>query len=79
VASEKYGEEVGAFVILKDGASLDEQTVVDFCRGKIARHKIPKYIFFVEEFPMTGSGKIQKFKLREMSLTLLKAQGIVPA
>lgn len=78
VASEKYGEEVGAFIILKDGASVDEQTVVEFCRGKIARHKIPKYIFFVDEFPMTGSGKIQKFKLREMSLALLKAQGIVP-
>lgn len=78
VASEKYGEEVGAFVVLKDGVSLDEQAVVDFCRGKIARHKIPKYIFFVDEFPMTGSGKIQKYKLREMSLELLKAQGIVP-
>ncbi|NLE31994.1 MAG: AMP-binding protein [Bacteroidales bacterium] len=78
VASEKYGEEVGAFIVLKDGVSLDEQAVVDFCRGKIARHKIPKYIFFVDEFPMTGSGKIQKYKLREMSLELLKAQGIVP-
>lgn len=78
VASEKYGEEVGAFIVLKDGVCLDEQAVVDFCRGKIARHKIPKYIFFVDEFPMTGSGKIQKYKLREMSLELLKAQGIVP-
>jgi len=78
VASEKYGEEVGAFIILHQGVTMDDQTVIDFCRGKIARHKIPKYIFFIKEFPMTGSGKIQKFKLREMSLKLLKEQGITP-
>ncbi len=78
VASEKYGEEVGAFIILHEGVTVDEQTVIDFCRGKIARHKIPKFIFFIKEFPMTGSGKIQKFKLREMSLELLKAQGVTP-
>ena len=78
VASEKYGEEVGAFIILHENANVDEQAVVDFCRGKIARHKIPKYIFFVKEFPMTGSGKIQKFKLRDMSLQLLKERGVTP-
>ncbi|HKL92489.1 MAG TPA: AMP-binding protein [Bacteroidales bacterium] len=78
VASEKYGEEVGAFLTLKEGAKLDEVDVVEFCRGKIARHKIPKYIFFVDEFPMTGSGKIQKFKLREMSVQLLKERGVKP-
>jgi fatty-acyl-CoA synthase len=78
VASEKYGEEVGAFIILHENANIDEQAVVDFCRGKIARHKIPKYIFFVKEFPMTGSGKIQKFKLRDMSLQLLKERGVTP-
>jgi fatty-acyl-CoA synthase len=47
-----------------------------FCRGKIARYKIPKYVFFIKEFPLTGSGKIQKFKLKEMSLKLCKEQGI---
>jgi len=78
VTSEKYGEEVGAFIILHEGETMDDQTVIEFCRGKIARHKIPKYIFFIKEFPMTGSGKIQKFKLREMSLELLKAQGVTP-
>jgi fatty-acyl-CoA synthase len=78
VPSKKYGEEVGAFIILHEGAALTEEIVKDFCRGKIARHKIPKYVFFVETFPMTGSGKIQKFKLRELSLELLAAQGIVP-
>lgn len=78
IASEKYGEEVGAFIILHDGIEMDDQTVVDFCRGKIARHKIPKYIFFIKEFPMTGSGKIQKFKLRDLGLELLKERGIKP-
>ncbi|MDR1335420.1 MAG: AMP-binding protein [Tannerella sp.] len=76
VPSGKYGEEVGAFIIREDGANLTEDIVKDFCRGKIARHKIPKYIFFVREFPMTGSGKIQKFKLREQSLRLLAEQGV---
>jgi fatty-acyl-CoA synthase len=50
--------------------------VRDFCKGKIAYYKIPKYIFFVDEFPMTGSGKIQKFKLKELSLKLAAEQGI---
>ncbi len=76
VASKKYGEEVGAFIILKEGVTMEEEMVRDFCRGKIARHKIPKYIFFVEGFPLTGSGKIQKFKLRELSLELLAQKGI---
>jgi fatty-acyl-CoA synthase len=78
VASEKYGEEVGAFIILKEGAELDEVAVQEFCRGRIARHKIPRYIFFVDRFPLTGSGKIQKFKLREQSLELLRERGVTP-
>jgi fatty-acyl-CoA synthase len=78
VPSKKYGEEVGAFIILHEGAALKEDIVKDFCRGKIARHKIPKYVFFVDSFPMTGSGKIQKFKLKDLSLKLLAAQGTVP-
>lgn len=78
VASPKYGEEVGAFIILKEGAVLTAEEVKDFCRGEIARHKIPKYIFFVDKYPLTGSGKIQKFKLRELSLQLLAEQDIIP-
>ena len=76
VPSKKYGEEVGAFIILDDGAKLTEEEVRDWCRGKIARYKIPKYVFFVKEYPLTGSGKIQKFKLRELSLKLCEEQGI---
>jgi len=73
VASEKYGEEVGAFVILKDGATLTPDEVQDFCRGQISRYKIPVHVFFVTEYPMTGSGKIQKYKLRELSVALLRS------
>lgn len=76
VPSEKYGEEVGAFIILHEGVDLTTEDVRQFCKDKIARYKVPKYVFFIDQFPMTGSGKIQKFKLREMSLDLCKAQGI---
>ncbi|MDR3250227.1 MAG: AMP-binding protein [Tannerella sp.] len=79
VPSKKYGEEVGAFVIRKEETAITEDVVKDFCRGKIARHKIPKYVFFVDDFPMTGSGKIQKFKLRDVALRLLAEQGVEPA
>jgi fatty-acyl-CoA synthase len=76
VPSQKYGEAVGAFIKLKKGETLSEEEIVDFCRGNIARFKIPKYIFFVDEFPMTASGKIQKYKLSEMSVELCKKQGV---
>ena len=76
VPSKKYGEAVGAFIILHDGAKLEDSDIKDFCKGKIAHYKVPKYIFFVDEFPMTGSGKIQKFKLKELSLALCEKKGI---
>ena len=78
VPSKKYGEEVGAFIILKPGETLQESDVKDFCKGKISRHKIPKYVFFIDQFPLTGSGKIQKFKLKDVGLELLAKQGIEP-
>ena len=70
VPSGKFGEEVGAFVVRKDNADLLEEDVVDYCRGKISRYKIPKYVAFVDQYPMTASGKIQKYKLREMAAEL---------
>ncbi|MBO4819931.1 MAG: AMP-binding protein [Prevotella sp.] len=76
VPSKKYGEAVGAFIILKEGVKMEPEDVQEFCRGKIARYKIPKYVFFIDEFPLTGSGKIQKFKLKEMSLKLCEKLGI---
>jgi fatty-acyl-CoA synthase len=72
IADQKYGEIVGAFVKLKQGQSLTEEEAQEFCRGKISRHKIPKHIFFVDDFPKTASGKIQKYKLREMALELVE-------
>ncbi|MDR3340639.1 MAG: AMP-binding protein [Candidatus Symbiothrix sp.] len=75
IPSAKYGEEVGAFIIPYDDARLTPEEVQEFCRGKIARHKIPKYVLFVKEYPLTGSGKIQKFKLKDIGLKLLKAKG----
>ena len=67
VPSRKYGEEVGAFIILKKGAELAEEDITDFCRGKISRFKIPKYVAFVDSYPLTASGKVQKYKLVELA------------
>jgi fatty-acyl-CoA synthase len=55
---------------------MQTSDVREYCKDKISRYKIPKYVFFINEFPMTGSGKIQKFKLKEMSLKLCEEQGI---
>ena len=68
VPDAKYGEELMAWIIPKKDVHLDEESVREFCKGSISHHKIPKYIEFIEEYPMTASGKIQKFKLREMSV-----------
>jgi fatty-acyl-CoA synthase len=71
VPSRKYGEEVGAFIVPKEGYEpVNVEDVREFCRGKIAWHKVPRYVAILEEFPMTGSGKIQKYKLREMAAEL---------
>jgi fatty-acyl-CoA synthase len=70
VPSEKFGEECGAFVIRKGDSDIEAEDVIDYCRGKISRYKIPKYVTFVDTYPMTASGKIQKYKLREMAADL---------
>ncbi|MDL2279449.1 AMP-binding protein [Desulfovibrio sp. OttesenSCG-928-G11] len=77
--SEKYGEEVAAFVIARPGADLRPEDVRDFCRGKIAWHKIPRYVELVTEYPMTASGKVKKFELRKRAAELAKAQEEVTA
>ncbi len=66
IPDTKYGEQVLAVIQLKTDKSATAEEMVEFCKGKIARHKIPKYWEFVKEFPMTASGKVQKFKLRDM-------------
>ncbi|OGB16055.1 MAG: AMP-binding protein [Burkholderiales bacterium RIFCSPHIGHO2_02_FULL_66_10] len=65
VPDAKYGEELCAWVIVKPGQALDEDTVRAFCKGQIAHYKVPRYIRFVDAFPMTVTGKIQKFKIRD--------------
>ena len=67
VPDEKYGEELCAWVVLAPGAEPDEESIKAFCRGKIAHYKVPRYVKFVTEFPMTVTGKVQKFKMREIS------------
>jgi fatty-acyl-CoA synthase len=65
VPSRRFGEEVAAYIVLKGGVAIGEDDVKDFCRGQIARFKIPAYVAFVDQFPLTASGKVQKYKLRE--------------
>jgi len=71
VPSERYGEEVMAWVKLREGARTSDEELVAFCRGKIATFKIPRYWKFVDAFPMTVTGKIQKFKMRETAVAEL--------
>ena len=68
VPDEKYGEELMAWIKVRDGEALTAEEVKDFCRGKIAHYKIPRYVKFVDDFPMTVTGKIQKFIMREESI-----------
>lgn len=68
VPDEKYGEEVVAWIRLKGEKKATENDIREYCHGRIASYKIPKYIVFCEEYPMTASGKIQKFKLKQESI-----------
>ena len=70
VPSQKYGEQVGAFIQLAEGADLTAEDVRDLCRGQISRYKIPKYVAMVEAYPLTASGKVQKYKLVEQAAAL---------
>ncbi len=65
VPDQRFGEELCAWIMVKPGQTLTEAEVREFCKGKIAHYKVPKYLRFVAEFPMTVTGKIQKFKIRE--------------
>jgi fatty-acyl-CoA synthase len=65
VPDRKYGEELCALIIPRAGVQATEEEIRDFCKGQIAHYKVPRYIRFVESFPMTITGKIQKFLMRE--------------
>jgi fatty-acyl-CoA synthase len=73
VPDEVMGEVAIAYIIPREGVSIDQQEIVDFCMGKIANFKVPRYVEIVDEFPMTQSGKIQKFRLREIAKEALEA------
>ncbi len=76
VPSSRYGEEVGAFIQVKEGMSVTAEELQEFCKANISRFKVPKYMFFVDAYPMTASGKIQKYKLREMAAKKLEEMGV---
>jgi fatty-acyl-CoA synthase len=65
VPDERYGEELCAWITIRSGTTLDEVTVQAYCRERLAHFKVPRYVLFVDEFPMTVTGKVQKFKMRE--------------
>jgi len=79
VPDEKYGEEIMAWVQLREGSSLSGDELREFCRGKIAHFKVPRYIEIVDEFPMTITGKVQKYKMREISIEKLGLKETVTA
>jgi fatty-acyl-CoA synthase len=71
VPDEKYGEELCAWVRVRSDGELTVEEIRAYCKGRIAHYKIPKYVRFTTEFPMTITGKVQKFKMREASITEL--------
>ena len=74
VPDVKYGEELMAWVRLRPGASLTGDAIRAYCKGKIASYKIPRYYKFVDSYPMTVTGKVQKFKMREVAIQELGLQ-----
>jgi fatty-acyl-CoA synthase len=79
VPDPKYGEEIMAWVKIKEGSSLDEVGVRNFCRGRVAHFKMPRYVRFVDQFPMTVTGKVQKFKMREQAISDLGLSEVTTA
>jgi fatty-acyl-CoA synthase len=71
VPDDKYGEELMAWVRLRDGATLDADTLRSFCSGKLAHYKVPRYVHVVDEFPMTVTGKVRKVEMRAEAVRLL--------
>ena len=71
VPDERYGEEVCAWVIPRHGQQVGEQEIRDFCKGQIAHYKVPRYVRIVDQFPLTATGKAQKFEMRRAMMELL--------
>jgi fatty-acyl-CoA synthase len=73
VPDKRYGEEIMAWIQLHAGQQTTEEEIKAFCKDQIAHFKIPRYIWFVDEFPMTVTGKLQKFRMREIASERLKS------
>jgi fatty-acyl-CoA synthase len=71
VPDVRYGEELCAWVVVRSGASLTEEAVREFCDSRLARYKVPRYVVFTDGFPMTVTGKVQKYKMREDAIARL--------
>ena len=76
VPDPRFGEEIMAWVLLRAGQEATEEEIRDFCRGRIAHYKVPRYVKFVSEFPMTVTGKIQKYVMREVSIEELELETV---
>ncbi len=74
VPDKKYGEEVLAYIIPREQSQTTEEQFVDFVKAGLSKFKAPRYVKFIDEFPMTASGKIQKYKLRERAIEELKLE-----
>jgi fatty-acyl-CoA synthase len=74
VPDAKYGEEVCAWIVPRRGHALGEQQIRDYCRGRIAHYKVPRYVRIVEQFPLTATGKAQKFEMRKAMIDELGLQ-----
>src|SRR5439155_26656885 len=79
VPDERYGEELMAWIVPRDGATLDSDAVRAFCEGRIAHYKVPRYVKMVDGFPMTVTAKVQKIKLREQAIDELDLGGAAVA
>jgi fatty-acyl-CoA synthase len=79
VPDPRYGEELMAWIVPRQGASVREEDVREFCKGAIAHYKVPRYVRFTDEFPMTVTGKIQKFRLREIAIEELGLEAVATA
>jgi len=76
VPDERYGEELMAWVKLRPGADVADHDLRDFCQGKIAHFKVPRYFKFVDQFPLTVTGKVQKFKMRDQAVEDLRSERV---
>ena len=74
VPDESYGEEIMACIVLKEGETATEEEIKNFVRDHMAKHKVPRYVDFVDGFPMNAAGKILKYKMREQAVEKLKLQ-----